>query len=155
MDGSPMLFDLPPVRSRRAASRSPARGTTRKQPIRDAIMAYLTEARSAKQIAEHIERKVSIATGHLRAMAIRGLVVRVGWGQYIRTDRCDAPPDPTTISRANSTVSLVRRHAAEAESLEHLQTLTGRSAVRVLQAVQRLRDMKHNIPERAILPKQL
>ena len=72
MDGSPMLFDLPPVRSSRAASRSPASGTTRKQPIRDAIMAYLTEARSAKQIAEHIERKVSITTGHLRAMGIRG-----------------------------------------------------------------------------------
>ena len=155
MDGSPMLFDLPPVRSNRAASRAPARGTTRKQPIRDAIMAYLTEARSAKQIAEHIERKVSIATGHLRAMGIRGLVVRVGWGQYIRSDRCDVPPDPTTITRANSTMSLVQRHVAEAESLEHLQTLTGRSAIRVLQAVQRLRDMKHDIPERAPLPRQL
>ncbi len=68
MDGSPMLFDLPPVRSSRVSSRSTPSGTTRKQPIRDAIMAYLTEARSAKQIAEHIERKVSIATGHLRAM---------------------------------------------------------------------------------------
>lgn len=150
MDGSPMLFDLPPVRSRRAASRSPARGTTRKQPIRDAIMAYLTEARSAKQIAEHIGRKVSIATGHLRAMGIRGLVVRVGWGQYIRTDRCDAPPDPTTITRANSTVSLVQRHAAEAESLEHLQKLTGRPLERVLRAVQGLQAAGHELPERAV-----
>lgn len=150
MDGSPMLFDLPSVRASRAASRSPARGTARKQPIRDAIMAYLTEARSAKQIAEHIERKVSIATGHLRAMGIRGLVVRVGWGQYIRTDRCDAPPDPTTITRANSTVSLVQLHAAEAESLEHLQKLTGRPLERVLRAVRGLQAAGHELPERAV-----
>ena len=117
MDGSPMLFDLPLVRSSRSSSHSTAGGTARKQPIRDAIMAYLTEARSAKQIAEHIERKVSIATGHLRAMRVRGLIVRVDWGQYGRADRCDTPPDPTTITRANSTMGLVQLHAAEAESL--------------------------------------
>ena len=155
MDGSPMLFHLPPVQSTRSSSRSTAIGTGRKQPIRDAILSYLTEARSAKQIAEHIDRKVSVATGHLRAMRVRGLVVRVGWGQYVRTDRCGTPPDPATITRANSTMGLVQLHAGEAESLEHLQTLTGRSAVRVLQAVQRLQDMKHDIPERATLPKQL
>ncbi len=149
MDGSPMLFDLPPVGSSRAASRSAARGTTRKQPIRDAIMAYLTEARSAKQIAEHIERKVSVATGHLRAMRVRGLVVRVGWGQYIRTDRCEAPPDPTTITRANSTKDLVRRYASEAQSLGQLQRLTGRSADRILHAAQHLRTSGFHVPERA------
>ena len=155
MDGSPTLFQLTPVGPSRSSGHATTLGRPRRQPIRDAIMAYLTEARSAKQIAEHIERKVSVATGHLRAMRVRGLVVRVGWGQYIRADRCDSPPDPTTITRANLTMSLVQRHAAEAESLEHLQTLTGRSAVRVLQAVHRLRDMKHDIPERATLPKQL
>ena len=148
MDGSPMLFDLPPIHSDRVSSRSTPSGTTRKQPIRDAIMAYLTEARSAKQIAEHIERKVSIATGHLRAMGIRGLVVRVGWGQYIRTDRCDAPPDPNTITRANSTMSLVQLHAGE--SLEHLQKLTGRPLERVLRAVQGLQAAGHELPERAV-----
>ncbi len=150
MDGSPMLFALPPVRSSRTLSRSRPSGTTRKQPIRDALMAYLTEARSAKQIAEHIERKVSIATGHLRAMRVRGLVVRVGWGQYVRADRCDTPPDPTTITRANSTTGLVQLHAGEAESLEHLQTLTGRSSVRVLRAVQGLQAAGHELPERAV-----
>ena len=149
MDGSPMLFDLPPGRSGRGSSRSTAIATTRKQPIRDAIMAYLTEARSAKQIAEHIERKVSVATGHLRAMRVRGLVVRVGWGQYIRTDRCEAPPDPTTITRANSTMGLVRLHAPQAESLEHLQRLTGRSAIRLLHAVDNLRAKGFDVPEEA------
>ena len=39
MDGNPMLFDIPPRQSSRGASRSMAIGTTRKQPIRDAIMA--------------------------------------------------------------------------------------------------------------------
>ena len=152
MDGSPMLFDLPPVRSSRAASRSPASGTTRKQPIRDAIMAYLTEARSAKQIAEHIERKVSIATGHLRAMRVRGLVVRVGWGQYIRTDQCEAPPDPATITRTNSTKELVRLYASEAQSLQQLQILTSRSGTRVVEAARALRAAGHEIPERATTP---
>ena len=149
MDGSPMLFDLPAVHSDRVSSRSTSSGTTRKQPIRDAIMAYLTEARSAKQIAEHIERKVSIATGHLRAMRLRGLVVRVGWGQYVRTDRCEAPPDPTTITRANSTRELVLLHAPAASSLEHLKQLTGRSSVRLTQSVERLRAAGYPIPERA------
>ena len=149
MDGSPMLFDLPPVRSSRTSSRSTPSGTTRKQPIRDAIMAYLTEARSAKQIAEHIERKVSIATGHLRAMRVRGLVVRVGWGQYVRADRCDTPPDPTTITRANSTRDLVLLHAPAASSIEHLKQLTGRSGVRLIQSVEKLRAAGYTISERA------
>ena len=150
MDGSPMLFDLPPGRSSRASSRSKPSRTARKQPIRDAIMAYLTEARSAKEIAGHIERKVSIATGHLRAMGQRGLVVRVGWGQYVRADRCDTPPDPTTITRTNSTMSLVQVHAPQAESLEHLQRLTGRSAIRLLHAVGNLRAKGYDIPDQAI-----
>ncbi len=152
MDGSPMLFDLPPVRSSRSSSRSPTSGTTRKQPIRDAIMAYLTEERSAKQIAGHIDRKVSIATGHLRAMRMRGLVVRVGWGQYVRADRCETPPDPATITRANSTMSLVQLHAPQAESLEHLQKLTGRAGTRLVEAARVLRDAGHQIPERATTP---
>ena len=152
MDGSPMLFDLPPVRSNRASSRSPTSGATRKQPIRDAIMAYLTEVRSAKQIAEHIERKISIATGHLRAMRERGLVVRVGWGQYVRADQCETPPDPTTITRTNSTKELVRRYASEAQSLQQLQILTSRSGTRVVEAARALRAAGHEIPERATTP---
>ena len=154
MDGSPLLFALPTLRSGRSSVPATTRRVTRKQPIRDNIMTFLTEARSAKQVAGQIDRKVSIATGHLRAMRVRGLVVRVGWGQYVRADCCSEPPDPATITRANSTRDLVRLHAPEAESLEHLQTLTGRSAVRVLHAAQRLREMGHAVPEKATVPAQ-
>ena len=126
MDGSPMLFDLPPPRPGRSPRPAAGSRSSRKQPIRDAIMAYLTEARSAKQVAGQIDRKVSVATGHLRAMRLRGLVVRVGWGQYVRTDRCDAPPDQMTIQRPNARLDLLVRAAADAVSLEDLAQLTGR-----------------------------
>ncbi len=54
----------------------------RPQPIRDAILAYLSEPRRAVDIARHIERPVPTTTGHLAAMRRLGLVDRVGYGLY-------------------------------------------------------------------------
>jgi DNA-binding transcriptional ArsR family regulator len=59
----------------------------RPQPIRDAILAYLTEPRRALDIAAHIERPIATATGHLAAMKRRGLVVSVRRGVYAQPDR--------------------------------------------------------------------
>ena len=61
-------------------------GWVRPQPIRDAILAYLTEPRLARDIALHIDRPVPTATGHLAAMRRRGLVKRIAYAVY-------APPD--------------------------------------------------------------
>ena len=58
----------------------------RPQPMRDAIMAFLSQPRTAKAIAEHIHRPVPTATGHLAAMRRRGLVVRPGHATYARAD---------------------------------------------------------------------
>ncbi|MBN9560470.1 MAG: hypothetical protein J0H14_07025 [Alphaproteobacteria bacterium] len=58
----------------------------RAQPIRDAIQAFLTEPRTAKAIAEHIDRSVPAATGHLAAMRRRGLVRRLGFATYAHAD---------------------------------------------------------------------
>src|SRR5271165_5851478 len=58
----------------------------RPQPIRDAILAYLTEPRLARDIALHIDRPVPTATGRLAAMRRRGLVKRIAYAVY-------APPD--------------------------------------------------------------
>lgn len=64
----------------------------RPQPIRDAILAFLDGPRQAHDVAAHINRPVSTATGHLAAMRRRGLVVRTGHGCY---DRAGPLPDRT------------------------------------------------------------
>ena len=58
----------------------------RRQPIRDAILAFLGEPRRAQDVAAHIGRPVSTATGHLAAMRRLGLVVRVTHGRYERAE---------------------------------------------------------------------
>ncbi len=63
----------------------------RPQPIRDAILAFLGEPRQAREVAAHIGRPVSNATGHLAAMRRRGLVARTGHGRY---ERAEPLPDP-------------------------------------------------------------
>lgn len=121
----------------------------RPQPIRDKILAYLRETRSAKEIGEHIERRTCIATGHLHTMIERGLVVRTGWGQYIRADQCSNPPDSATIRRPNSLEDLVLRHASDARSLKHLQQLTRRSPQQLLTTAETLRLSGYNVPKKA------
>lgn len=54
----------------------------RPQPIRDTILRFLTEPRSAAEIAEHIARPVPTATGHLAAMIRLGLARRLAFGTY-------------------------------------------------------------------------
>ena len=67
----------------------------RPQPIRDAILAFLGEPRRAQDVAAHIGRPVSTATGHLAAMRRLGLVVRAAPGRYER-----AEPMPGQVRRA-------------------------------------------------------
>lgn len=61
----------------------------RPQPIRDAILAFLGTPRQAQDVAAHIGRPVSTATGHLAAMRRLGLVVRTAPGRY---ERAKPPP---------------------------------------------------------------
>jgi hypothetical protein len=58
----------------------------RPQPIRDAILAYLTEPRLARDIALHIDRPVPTATGHLAAMRRRCRVKRIAYAVYAAPD---------------------------------------------------------------------
>ena len=69
-------------------ARRQAAGQPRPQPIRDAILRFLTEPRSAGEIAEHIARPVPTATGHLGAMIRLGLVQRLGFGTYAAAPYC-------------------------------------------------------------------
>lgn len=64
----------------------------RLQPVRDAILASLSEPRQAVEIARVVERTVPNVTGHLRAMLCRGLVERIGYGRYARPGTPGLPP---------------------------------------------------------------
>ena len=63
----------------------------RKLLIRDKILAFLSEPRSASAIARHIDRPVPTATGHLAALRRRGLVLRLGFAAYARADYTGPP----------------------------------------------------------------
>ncbi len=63
----------------------------RPQPIRNAILAFLSESRSAQAVAKHINRPVPTTTGHLAAMRELGLVVRLGYAAYARADYAGPP----------------------------------------------------------------
>ncbi len=54
----------------------------RPSPIRDLIGAFLSEPRGAREVAEHINRPVPVATGHLAAMCRLGLAQRIGQNAY-------------------------------------------------------------------------
>ena len=128
MDAGPLLFELPTGRSRKQR-RQPAAYRTggRPQPIRDAILAFLKKQHTAREIADHIGRRVSVATGHLNSMRKRGLVVRIAWGLYIRTDRCDNPPDHASIVRHSPERDAVLQHLDQERSCLELIDLTGKS----------------------------
>jgi len=77
-----------------AAAPPPAPHRWRPQAIRDAILSLLGEPRQAREVAAHIGRPVSNATGHLAAMRRRGLVARTGHGRYKRAEPLPGPVRP-------------------------------------------------------------
>ncbi|WP_406566287.1 helix-turn-helix domain-containing protein [Acidisoma cellulosilyticum] len=108
---------------------------TRPQPIRDAIMRFISQPRSAGEIAEHIERPVPTATGHLRAMMERGLVRRIAFGTYALADYT-GPAVRIPQRRSQSTRemrSTIRAHLGDRCSVQglHLRTGIPERAVRV------------------------
>lgn len=128
MDGVNLLFDLPPQdRHTRKTRRDTPVATSRPQPIRDAILGMLTEPHTVKQIAEHINRRTCIATGHLRAMQVKGLAVRLSWGVWVRQDRCQNAPSPVDIRRSYPAQDVVLAHLEEPRTFADLLEKTGQS----------------------------
>jgi hypothetical protein len=122
-------------RSTKLAPKSTQPKPTRPQPIRDAILRYMSEPRSAGAIAEHIERPVPTATGHLRAMIARGLVRRIAFGTYALASYC-GPSVRIPQRKASSSRELrssLRSHLNERSSIKglHLRTGATEKAVRV------------------------
>ena len=85
----------------------PRAARARPQPVRDAILAYLTEPRQAHEIAAHTCSAPSVTTGHLRAMLARNLVVRTGFGRYERADLVGASAAAATIKRPATAQDIV------------------------------------------------
>ncbi len=67
---------------------------SRAQPVRDAILAFLTEPRQVNAVAVHVSRSKSAAARHLHAMQRTGAVVRASWETYARADPHPAPSQP-------------------------------------------------------------
>jgi hypothetical protein len=111
---------------------------TRPQPIRDAILAFLVEPKSAKEIALHIDRPVPVATGHLRAMRVRNLVVRISWGVWVRRDCCADAPDPSTIRRNFPAQEALLKHLSEPRTLDELEQVSGSPRSRIYEPLTKL-----------------
>lgn len=99
----------------------------RPQPIRDAILRFMTQPRSAGEIADHIDRPVPTTTGHLRAMIKLGLVRRIAFATYA-PGSYRGPQVRLPQRRSESTSELrgqLTALLAEPHSLEHLHQKTG------------------------------
>ena len=135
----PLLITAPaPVVRHRYRPPAPPRPP----PIRDKIIAFLSEPRPVAAIAMHIERSVPITTGHLGAMRRRGLVKRLGYATYA-PGSYDGPPLRLRI----------RRPATPRTLRQELASLLGqRSSVLALQDVRiagvRARRVARDVPER-------
>lgn len=151
MDGGDLLVDLPQQHGRRRKpGRTPKSATSRPQPIRNAIMAFLDQPRTVKEIAGRIERRTCVATGHLRAMRARNLVVRLSWGVWVRRDRCTDAPAPDTIQRSLPAQDRLLRHLEAPRTVSQLERITGRSQsqLRALLAKMEHRAVVERRPER-------
>ena len=141
MDGGNLLFDLPARdRQSRKTRREPPVATGRPQPIRDAILDLLTKPHTVKQVAEHIQRRTCIATGHLRAMQAKGLAVRLSWGVWVRQDRCRNAPDPAKIQRNCPVQEMVLKHLTKPRTLDDLLQKTGQSRSKLQHSLLRLQE---------------
>jgi len=131
---------MPGLATNRPDARQRATRPPRPQPIRDAIMRFLTEPRSAGEIAEHIERPVPTATGHLGAMMRLGLVHRVGYGTYAPAAYC-GPKVKLPCRRSRSSSELrhqLRELLSYRCSIRGLRLRTGESEAAIRLA---LRDL--------------
>ena len=110
---------------------------SRLQPIRDMILAFLSEPRQAMEVARHIGRPVPNATGHLAAMARLGLVVRIGYGRYARADLLADGTHPAVIVRPHPVRDAVLGCLDRPIHYGAVAALSGRTPARVALALYR------------------
>jgi hypothetical protein len=116
----------------------------RPQPIRDKIIAFLSEPRPVAAIATHIEWSVPVTTGHLGAMRRRGPVKRLGYTTYA-PGSYDGPPLRLRIRRPSTPRTLRQELAA---LLGQRSSLLGLAFEDVRIAGVRARGVARDVPER-------
>lgn len=92
-------YGLFTLSSSEAAMPVPTQALGRPQPVRDQILAFLTEPRQAFEVAAHTGRRTATITGHIRAMLKLNLVVRVGYGRYARPGAGSVLPSVDALVR--------------------------------------------------------
>jgi len=112
----------------------------RPQPVRDAILTFLTIPRSASEIAEHIDRPVPTTTGHLRAMIRCGLVRRIAFGTYA-PGSYDGPSVQLPQRRSQSSRTVRAQLVAHLHELSSVQGLHLKTGVPTDQVWRALRDL--------------
>jgi predicted transcriptional regulator len=129
----------------------------RPQMVRDRLMAFLTEPHTVKEIAISIDKTTSTVTGHLRAMRRKNLVVRLGWGVWVRRDKSEAAPDYASIRRHSPAQDRLLGHLREPKTLGELQQNTKRRGdilLAILMKMIKRGDIEHRADERfAAVPK--
>lgn len=127
----------------------PATSHKRPQPVRDQILAFLTEPRHAHEIAAHTGRRTATITGHLRAMLVLRLVERVAYGVYARAEVPCSPTSARVYERPRPLSDEILRLLYEPRHLDDIATQLERPASAVRR---RLSDMLGRGLVRAVEP---
>lgn len=100
----------------------------RRQPIRDAVLAFLGEPRQAVDVAAHIGRSLSCTTSHLAAMRRLGLSVRIAHGRYERADPLPDLARPAAAFVPSPIRQAILAHLSEPRRLKEVAAHIGKSA---------------------------
>ena len=92
----------------------------------------------AGDIARHINRTVSITTGHLGQMMRLGQVVRVAYGVYQLREKCPSAPEPESITRGKPVEDQVRRIIDREKSFRQICEEAGRAPRAIRPHLQKL-----------------
>ena len=112
---------------------------TRPQPVRDAILAFMTEPRQAFEIARHTGKATASITGHMRTMLELGLVERIAYGRYARSGTVPVPPPHIALIRPHPLTNRVLGTLTEPKTPDEIAELLRLPVDRLLPHLQKMR----------------
>lgn len=117
------------------SSSKPARA----QPVRDAILAFMTEPRQAFEIARHTGKATASITGHMRAMLVLGLVERIAYGRYALAGTSVVPPNDAALMRPNLRTDAVLATLTQPKTSDEVATALQLSVEKLLPHLMKMR----------------
>ena len=127
-------------------------GTVPDEPlrlIRDQLLEYLTEPRKVADVARHIERSSSIATGHLNRLQRHDLVQRIAYGVYVRSDCYYDRPIQRNIGRVSPIRDDICDQMAKDKSIKEISQAVGRTERQVRYHLHKIRSDRHAYEDEA------